>query len=435
METFHVKPFIMLSERGHMEKTENIQPKYQNRTICIYFVMENYPTIIEDAFQFRLYIDEMIVKFPELFPSNISEGYRMKDSYTSKKLSVTVRRIDVSGVFYTIRPSFVMPYMTAMTEDVKLPLFYRKFDVPFWAITAGFGRDDMYWYRMVASLGRNSIVGTTVKHAENLPEHVIFDEKHSSIRGEKVYVPTTVANECILGVAIADSAGEEDLEEAYGKFKKEAQNIDPTYAPESGNTDGWKATQNALKSLFPKIRLILCFLHLYISIRDRTKMKFKDIFHEVASKLWDCYNAESKSSFSQRVRRFYEWGKKVSLPSVIFKKIEKLRNNVHAYSVAYDLPGCYRVNTMSDRLMRRMNRHLFNTQYFHGFTSSAELNIRGWALIMNFAPSNPITVKKYEGLQSPAERLNQFRYHDCWLQNLLISASMGGLRSPPQNPL
>jgi len=111
---------------------------------------------------------------------------------------------------------------------------------------------------------------------------------------------------------------------------------------------------------------------------------------------------------------------------VIFKKIEKLRNNSHSYSIAYDLPGCYRVSTMLDRLMRRMDRHLFNTQYFHGFTSSAELNIRGWALIMNFAPSNPNTVKKHKGLQCPAERLNQFRYHDCWLQNLLISASMGG---------
>ena len=31
-------------------------------------------------------------------------------------------------------------------------------------------------------------------------------------------------------------------------------------------------------------------------------------------------------------------------------------------------------------------------------------------------------------------RLNQHQYHDCWLQNLLISASLGGYRRPaPQN--
>ncbi|MCP4104008.1 MAG: hypothetical protein GY749_00485 [Desulfobacteraceae bacterium] len=91
---------------------------------------------------------------------------------------------------------------------------------------------------------------------------------------------------------------------------------------------------------------------------------------------------------------------------------------------------------MPDRLMRKMDRHLFNTQYFHGSLFSAELGIRGWALIQNFAPSNPITQKKYnDGFQSPAERLNKFRYNDNWLQNLLISASLGGYRKPPPNPL
>ncbi len=58
-------------------------------------------------------------------------------------------------------------------------------------------------------------------------------------------------------------------------------------------------------------------------------------------------------------------------------------------------------------------------QYFHGFMSSAELCIRGWALILNFAPSNPHTVKKYGGLQSPAERLDGFSYHENWLHNSL----------------
>ncbi|MBF0351488.1 MAG: hypothetical protein HQM11_10685 [SAR324 cluster bacterium] len=90
---------------------------------------------------------------------------------------------------------------------------------------------------------------------------------------------------------------------------------------------------------------------------------------------------------------------------------------------------------MLDRLMQRMDRHLFSTQYFHGNLSSAELSIRGWALLHNFTPSNPNTVKHHKGAQSPAERLNQFRYHDSWLQNLLISASLGGYRSPPLNPL
>ena len=77
---------------------------------------------------------------------------------------------------------------------------------------------------------------------------------------------------------------------------------------------------------------------------------------------------------------------------------------------------------MAGRLMKRMDRHLFNTQYPHGSLETAELSIRGWTLIENFAPSNPHSIKKHDGWQSPAERLNQSRYHDSWLQNLLISA-------------
>jgi hypothetical protein len=66
--------------------------------------------------------------------------------------------------------------------------------------------------------------------------------------------------------------------------------IAPTYSPTTINMDGWKATRNSLTSLFPTAIIIYCFLHVFIKIRDRAKKKYKDIFSEVASKLWDCYH-------------------------------------------------------------------------------------------------------------------------------------------------
>ncbi len=163
--------------------------------------------------------------------------------------------------------------------------------------------------------------------------------------------------------------------------------------------------------------------------------KNKAIFNTVVDKIWNCYKAESKASFSQRVRRLYEWAKNKKVPAVILNPIKKLKKNISDYSKAYDLPGCLRTSNMVDRLMQRMDRHLFSTFYFHGNLASAEMSIRGWALIHNFAPCNPTTVKKHNGWRSPAERLNQFRYHDSWLQNLLISSSMGGFKQHPPNPL
>ena len=151
--------------------------------------------------------------------------------------------------------------------------------------------------------------------------------------------------------------------------------------------------------------------------------------------MWNCYEAASKASFSQRVRRLCEWAGGEEIPDVISKPIMKLKESISNYSKAYDLPGCHRTSNMIDRLMQRMDRHLSSTFYFHGSLAAAELSIRGWALIHNFAPCNPWTIKKHDGWKSPAEWLNKSRYHENWLQNLLISASMGGFRHPPPNPL
>ena len=359
----------------------------------------------------------------------------MKDINVSKKLSIPIRRIEIAGTSYTIRPSFVMPYMTGLTDEVEKVLFLRKFNVPFWALAHVFGKNQMYWYRTEQALGRNSIVGTTVKKPEDIPQHLGADEKHTRILGNKVYVATTVGEQCILGASVAKDAGEEALKEAYGVFKKEAQWVKPDYSPETVNIDGWKATQKAWACLFASVVIICCFLHVFIKIRDRSKKKHKDMFEDIASRLWECYNATGKASFSQRVRRLVEHCLKNSIPSVISDPIYKLRKNIAAYKIAYDFPNAHRTSNMLDRLMQRMDRHLFSTQYFHGSMEAAERSIRGWALIHNFAPYNPRTVKKYDGFKSPAERLNKFCYHHNWLHNLLISASLRGLRSPPLNPL
>ena len=49
----------------------------------------------------------------------------MKDIRYSKWFDIWIRRILIEDVAYTIRPSFVMPYMTGMVEDVEKPLFLR----------------------------------------------------------------------------------------------------------------------------------------------------------------------------------------------------------------------------------------------------------------------------------------------------------------------
>ncbi len=90
---------------------------------------------------------------------------------------------------------------------------------------------------------------------------------------------------------------------------------------------------------------------------------------------------------------------------------------------------------MVDRLMRFLDRAFFNGQYFHGSPQAAESRVRALALLWNFCPSSPSTVKRHHGKLCPAERLNGKRYAQSWLENLLVSGSMNGQRHCQQNPL
>jgi hypothetical protein len=318
---------------------------------------------------------------------------------------------------------------------VEKPLFLRKFNVPFWGLAYVFGRDAMYWYRLECTLGRNSLVGTTVKSAETLPQDLVADEKHTKQGGQKVYIAVTVGLGCILGAEITLRADTQALTKAYGVFKSEAQQLEPDYQPKSVNLDGWLATKQAWLTLFPQITIILCFLHAFLSIRNRATKKAAETFRLISQKVWDAYHAPDKRSFSQRIRRLRDWANQHLAQGPVKEKLLSLCHKRDTFVKAYEHPTAHRTSNMVDRLMKFMDRWLFASQYFHGTTDAARLQTRGWALLQNFCPSTPLTIKKHHGKISPAERLNGFRYHDNWLQNLLISASMGGTQHNPQKAL
>jgi hypothetical protein len=77
-----------------------------------------------------------------------------------------------------------------------------------------FGHDAHYWDRQVERLGRNSLVGTTVRDPEQLPQHLTADEHHTAWCGGKAYIPITTGEGCVLGIALTESADDEHLSDA-----------------------------------------------------------------------------------------------------------------------------------------------------------------------------------------------------------------------------
>ena len=411
---------VARSSRGH-------------RTICLPISEGSYAHAVDDPAAFRRLLDEGFRATPELFPQGFARGYELKDDRTSAKRGRPIRRIRLrDGVAYSVRPSFLMPYMTARVADVEGPLFLRKFGVPYWALAHVFGADPMYWYRLECGLGRFSIVGTTVRRAD-VPAHLLADEHHQPLDGRKVYIATTVGAGCCLGAEPAEAAGTDDLKAAYAVFKEEARDVAPEYAPETVSTDGWKGTQAAWKALFHRVVILLCFLHGWLKIRDRAK-HLKDQFAEISRRVWEAYHAPDRRGFGQRLRRLREWAGE-HLTGVVLENVLDLCRKGRRFAVAYRHPGGHRTSTMLDRQMRGMNRYFDQGQHRHGSLPACRLHCRAWALLWNFAPWHPATTRANKGWRCPAERLNRHRYHDSWLQNLLVSASLAGYRRPlPQNP-
>ena len=62
-------------------------------TICLPFRQEDYLLLIDDPAAFRAAVDQAFADMPELFPRAFDQGYSLKDSYTSKKTGLRLRRL------------------------------------------------------------------------------------------------------------------------------------------------------------------------------------------------------------------------------------------------------------------------------------------------------------------------------------------------------
>ena len=332
----------------------------RGKSICVPFDSEeHYAACVADPESFRQHLTEVFGQHPELFPARMSEGFVLHDKSWSIKQQVMLRRLELKATaeVFLVRPSFLMPSMVGRTEAVEKALYLRHWGVPFDALVYVFGRDAMDWYRAELALGRPTIVGSTVKQPEQLPAHVLADEKHTWALGQEVYVATTVGGGCILGATVTDAASADALEAAYGEFAQEAHALSPTSSPKTVCTDGWEGTQSAWRRLFPTVGIILCFLHSVLKIaercgRDRATRKL------VLDRVWAVYDSCTRAQCSQRLRRLREWATAGLPEGALRQMVLTLCGKGPQCARAYRFPGAPRTSNALDRLMNHQDRRL-----------------------------------------------------------------------------
>ncbi len=409
-------------QRDRAIPSESDRASSGERQICLPLSKQQYDDIWDDSAKVRILIDQMVKRSPELFPQQIAGGYQLKGKLpaSAKMPEIQLRQIQIAGERYYLRPSFVMPAFTGTTDELKQPMELLAHGVPLWLIVKVFGHDEMFWLRQQQRLGRNSIVGTTVRTREALPEHLAADEHHAHWRGEKGYVATTAAKGCLLGVALTDQANDKSLTEAYGVFQKEAVSLDSSYKPKTVNTDGWFSTQNAFTTLFPGIVTILCFLHGFLKVRDRGRSE-----HELHERIWEIYHSTNIQMFDRRMKAFRKWFESKKWSQSISEMTAKLWKRSRQYRQAFKHDDCYRTSNQVDRLMNRMTRLMYSGRGLHGNHTSSEHRLRGWALMVNFVPY-AVRSNVERSHRCPAHQLSNICYSENWLENLLVSASMNG---------
>lgn len=143
-----------------------------DKTICLPIAEDrDYEALVEDLETFRQYLNQQIAAHPELFPEGIELGYRFHGWVQSSRQQLKTRRILLprTGEAYQLRPDFVMPYMSETAENADKALYLRKHGLSFEGIAYVLGRSEMHWYRLCQSLGRVSLVGSSIKTKAALP--------------------------------------------------------------------------------------------------------------------------------------------------------------------------------------------------------------------------------------------------------------------------
>ena len=161
--------------------TQSQQGIRVSKQICLLLTREQFDVTWHDPLAVRAIVESQLRAFPELFPVEMKAGYRFVGFLpkSARLPDIQLRQIRLrNGETYTLRPSFVLPYMTGFTNDVEFGLLLL--------LSVGAGTGLLYllrwfWWRInawseIAAMASSFLLAASVfvlqRRGMNLPSHV-----------------------------------------------------------------------------------------------------------------------------------------------------------------------------------------------------------------------------------------------------------------------
>src|SRR5215468_6519637 len=307
---------------------------------------------------------------------------------------VTIWRIQCTTckAVFTVLPHFILRYRQMRPDVARDALLATHGGLSLELCAVICDLSPMALYRLVCTLGGQSVVTVLTRCGLPLPTYFLADEKHSRCLTEKVYLPTIVCGRVIWHVGYTEEVSAAALTQSYGEFQRAAVQHEPSYRVRGVLTDGFDSTTKSLRALFPGARLGTCLRHALlklpkklVAIGSPLRKALRTQFHT----LW--YRARQRKglrvfALGQRLRHFADHVATtagVGNGERVRRWFQDKKAGWYTVLAAPQMPA---TSTLRDQAHNTIERKLFAMKGFHHPGGSQEAFLTGLAHLYNLIP-------------------------------------------------
>jgi hypothetical protein len=351
---------------------------------------------------------------------------------------ITIWRIQCTTckAVFTVLPHFILRYRQMRPEVARNALLATHGGLSLGLCAVLYHISPMALYRLVCSLGHQSLITVLTRCGLPLPVYFLADEKHSRCLAEKVYLPTIVSGRVIWHLGYTEEASAVAFTQSYQAFQRATSQQEPAYRVRGILTDGFDSTTKSMRTLFPGARLGNCLRHALnklpgklMAIASPVRKALRAQFHTLL------YRARQRKSLrvfalGQRLRHFVDHVAH-SAGEANEARVRRWVQEKKAgwYAVLAD-PQMPVTSTLLDQAHNAIERKLFAMKGFHHPGGSQQAFLWGLAHLYNLVPYQRRAQHAGQcGVEVEGGRLPT---HD-WFLNVQILTSGGFRRTIPHS--